>query len=195
METSILIPFFTYAIITSFTPGPNNILALSSTSQYGIRRSVGVLSGMCAGFFAVMLLCAAFTLSLTRMVPDMAQWLSGVGALYILWLAWRIAVSDPTASGAAARPLGFWAGFVLQFVNVKIILYGITAISSFLLPYMRDMWGMLGVSVLLAGFGWVGNSLWAMGGHLFQKAFKKHGRAINRILAVMLVYCALRLFV
>ncbi|WP_394700317.1 hypothetical protein [uncultured Tolumonas sp.] len=74
MTSTIITAFFTYTLITAMTPGPNNILALSTVSQHGIRRSMAVLSGMSAGFLSVMLLCAAFTLSLTRLLPAISGW-------------------------------------------------------------------------------------------------------------------------
>ncbi|VEB55673.1 Transporter LysE family [Salmonella enterica subsp. enterica] len=54
-----------------------------------------------------------------------------MGAAYILWLAWKIATSPAADENARPKPVGFWVSFGLQFVNVKIILYGITALSTF----------------------------------------------------------------
>jgi len=192
---AIISAFFTYTFITAMTPGPNNILALSSVSSHGLSRSRRVLAGMCLGFLAVMLLCAAITLTLTRLEPGVAVWLNWIGAAYILWLAVKIAMSKPSSSDPTAQPLSFWASCGLQFVNVKIILYGITAISSFVLPHTHEIIWVIAVSLLLSLIGTIGILSWALAGHVFQTLFQRHGRAVNLILAALLVYCALKMFI
>lgn len=150
MSFAVFCSFLSYALIAAVTPGPNNILALGSAAAHGLRRSAPLLAGMCAGFLAVMLLCASVGLALQRALPDLADRLVWPGAIYILWLAGHLAVQKVADSGEAkareksgenrgTRPLGFWSGFVLQFVNGKILLCGLTALSVFVLPHVpRD---------------------------------------------------------
>lgn len=194
MTPTIISGFLTYTLITALTPGPNNILALSSVNQYGFRRSLRTLAGMSAGFLVLMLACGVFTYSLISILPSATRWLVWAGAAYILWLAWKIANSPPTTSDDATKPLSFWLSFWFQFANVKIILYGITALSAFVLPYTQSVIWVTAVSILLAIIGCLGNLVWALAGHVFQSLFRKHGRLVNRILALLLVYCAIRMF-
>jgi cysteine/O-acetylserine efflux protein len=186
--------FWTYTLITALTPGPNNILALSTATSHGLRESTRVLAGMSLGFLIIMLLCAGIAFSLVSLDPRFTRVLSWVGAVYILWLALKIATSQPPGSTTEAQPVGFWGSFGLQFLNVKIILYGITALSTFVLPYTAEISGIVGMSVVLAAIGCLGNLCWALAGHLFQKVFQRFGRSLNIILALMLVYCAVRIF-
>ncbi|STK93459.1 putative transporter [Escherichia coli] len=79
--------------------------------------------------------------------------MSWAGAAYIVWLAWKIATSPTKEDGLQAKPISFWASFALQFVNVKIILYGVTALSTFVLPQTQALSWVVGVSVLLAMIG------------------------------------------
>lgn len=53
---------------------------------------------------------------------------------------------------------------------------------------------IIGVSVLLAMIGTFGNVCWALAGHLFQRLFRQYGRPLNIVLALLLVYCAVRIF-
>lgn len=195
MTSALISAFLTYTLITALTPGPNNILALNSVNQHGLKRSSRVLLGMSAGFLIIMLICAAFTFTLISVLPSITGWLRWVGAAYILWLAWRIATSAPASSNPEARPLSFWVSFWLQFANVKIILYGITALSTFVLPHTHDIRVVLSVSLILAFIGCMGNLCWALMGHVFQAAFQRHGRALNVALALLLIYCAIRMFI
>lgn len=194
MTPTLLSAFWTYTLITALTPGPNNILALSAATSHGFRQSTRVLAGMSLGFLIVMLICAGISYSLAVMDPTIIHWLSWAGTAYILWLALKIATSPATNDGLQSEPISFWASFGLQFVNVKIILYGITALSTFVLPYTQDAHWLIGVSILLAFIGTLGNACWALAGHLFQRVFRRYGRQLNIILALLLVYCAVRIF-
>lgn len=195
MTPIIMSGFLTYTVITALTPGPNNILALSSVNQYGLRRSLRVLAGMSAGFFILMFACGMFTFTLISILPAVTKWLVWAGAAYILWLAWRIGTSDPGVVNRADNPLSFWVSFWLQFVNVKIILYGITALSAFVLPVTHDAFWVASISTLLAIIGCLGNFIWALAGHFFQSIFRRYGRVVNATLALLLVYCAVRMFI
>ncbi|MBJ3589564.1 cysteine/O-acetylserine transporter [Salmonella enterica subsp. enterica serovar Saintpaul] len=194
MIPTLLSAFWTYTLITALTPGPNNILALSAATSHGFRQSTHVLAGMSLGFLIVMLLCAGISFSLAVIDPAIVYWLRWAGAAYILWLALKIATSKTSNDSLEAKPISFWASFGLQFVNVKIILYGITALSTFVLPHTRELSWVIGVSVLLALIGTFGNACWALAGHLFQRIFHCYGRQLNVILALLLVYCAVRIF-
>ncbi|EFO1492015.1 cysteine/O-acetylserine transporter [Escherichia coli] len=194
MTPTLLSAFWTYTLITAMTPGPNNILALSSATSHGFRQSTRVLAGMSLGFLIVMLLCAGISFSLAVIDPAAVHLLSWAGAAYIVWLAWKIATSPTKEDGLQAKPISFWASFALQFVNVKIILYGVTALSTFVLPQTQALSWVVGVSVLLAIIGTFGNVCWALAGHLFQQLFRQYGRQLNIVLALLLVYCAVRIF-
>ncbi|HCJ3828787.1 TPA: cysteine/O-acetylserine transporter [Salmonella enterica] len=194
MTPMLLSAFWTYTLITALTPGPNNILALSAATAHGFRQCIRVLAGMSLGFLVVMLLCAGIAFSLAVIDPAIIHLLSWVGAAYILWLAWKIATSPAADENVRPKPVGFWVSFGLQFVNVKIILYGITALSTFVLPQTQALNWVIGVSILLALIGTFGNVCWALAGHLFQRAFRHYGRQLNIILALLLVYCAVRIF-
>ncbi len=157
MTPTLLSAFWTYTLITAMTPGPNNILALSSATSHGFRQSTRVLAGMSLGFLIVMLLCAGISFSLAVIDPAAVHLLSWAGAAYIVWLAWKIATSPTKEDGLQTKPISFWASFALQFVNVKIILYGVTALSTFVLPQTQALSWVVGVSVLLAMIGTFGN--------------------------------------
>ena len=132
MLSSIFVSYLPYALVTSFTPGPNNVLALHTVSQNGWARGKNTLLGIIAGFFCVMAVCALFCYQLNHFLPTLSQALRYVGAGYILWLAVHVARSKP--AGEESRKASFWKGFLLQFVNVKIIFYAITIYTGYVFP-------------------------------------------------------------
>lgn len=209
MSFAVFCSFLSYALIAAITPGPNNILALGSAAAHGLRRSAPLLAGMCAGFLAVMLLCACAVPALERVVPEPADRLAWPGAIYILWLARQLAAQgyadtgnaegrDKTGGNCGARPLGFWSGFALQFVNGKILLCGLTGLSVFVLPHApRESVAAhaLGCALAFAGLGIACNLLWAAAGGLLSGLFQRHGRAVNLVLAGVLAYSGVRMLI
>lgn len=194
MTPTLLSAFWTYTLITAMTPGPNNILALSSATSHGFRQSTRVLAGMSLGFLIVMLLCAGISFSLAVIDPAAVHLLSWAGRHILSGWRGKSPPAQQRKTDFRQNQSAFWASFALQFVNVKIILYGVTALSTFVLPQTQALSWVVGVSVLLAMIGTFGNVCWALAGHLFQRLFRQYGRQLNIVLALLLVYCAVRIF-
>lgn len=99
--------FLSYALIAAVTPGPNNILALSSVAAHGLRRSVPLLAGISAGFLAVMLLCGGAALVLARMRGWPPGWSGRARSIFSGWLGgWRRAARE--RRGAAGLRAARW---------------------------------------------------------------------------------------
>jgi cysteine/O-acetylserine efflux protein len=117
MPPSVLSAFLVFTFITAFTPGPNNILALSVGSRCGLKGSAPVLAGICSGFFCVMLLCGVLVFSLSSLSEQFIEIMKYVGCLYIVWLTWKIATARQKEEENPNSATGFMTGFILQFVN------------------------------------------------------------------------------
>jgi cysteine/O-acetylserine efflux protein len=177
-----------YASVTAFTPGPNNIVALYAVSQNGWRTGKDILLGIAAGFLCVMVLCAFFCYELAKYMPAVAGVLKYVGAAYIAYLAVHVARSTPV-EGESVR-MSFLKGFLLEFVNVKIILYAITIYTGYVLPRESSPVSLFLHAVAFTAIGMAGCITWAAAGGLFQKFLKKYYRPFNVVMALILLYCA-----
>lgn len=93
-----------------------------------------------------------------------------MGAAYILWLAIHIAISHSEVRGEL-ESASFLKGFLLQLVNVKIYLFGITAMTGFVTPYSRALWILMGFELLIATMGTIATSTWIGAGLLIQKSY------------------------
>ena len=83
-----------------------------------------------------------------------------------------------------------------QFVNVKIYIYGILSMEAYILPYYSgNMPALLFFALLLAIIGFIFTLVWTAFGAAFRKIFSRHARTVNTILALLLVYCAVSLFI
>lgn len=187
----IVLSYIMYALLTAFTPGPNNLLALYSVSREGWERGRAVCGGIAAGFFCVMLLCAAACYWLVSLLPVLLPWLRYAGAAYIALLAWQVAASRP---GAGLRSgAGFWQAFGLQFVNVKIWMYAVTIYTAYVLPAGGSWQELVRHALVLTLVGVSGVLTWGLGGSLLQRFFARGGQAFNYGMGALLLLCAVQL--
>lgn len=82
------INFLTYAVITAATPGPNNIMSMTSAGSYGLKKSYPFNLGMWLGFSLVMIICTLLSSALHSLLPIIKLPMLIIGALYMLYLAW-----------------------------------------------------------------------------------------------------------
>lgn len=188
--------FFSYIFLAAFTPGPNNIMALSNAGKYGFKKGLRFNFGVLFGFLIVMSLCGVFTSLLYSYIPKVEPVMVYVGAAYILWLAWSVWRDKPKENKKhIMESNSIISGMVLQFVNIKVILYGITAMSTFILPNYRSAGFLMLFVLLLSLTGFAGTCCWAMFGAMFERLFREHKKTTNLIMALLLVYCAISLIV
>ena len=186
--------FFSYIFLSAFTPGPNNLMAMSNASRFGFRGGFRFCLGVFGGFGIVMTLCAVFTALLHNLIPVIAPYMRALGAAYLVYLAWSV-YRDKGAAGEGAGGTGsFLTGVAMQFVNVKVILYGITAISSFILPYDGSAASLALFVAILSLVGFAGTCCWALFGSAFQKMFTAHRKGLNAVMALLLLYCAVSVY-
>ena len=191
MFFSIMMSYLIYTVVTAFTPGPNNIVALYAVSQNGWRKGKDVLLGMAGGFLCVMFICALFCYELAKYLPSLTGTLKYVGAAYIVYLAIHVARSSPDNSDG--RQMTFWKGFLLQFFNVKIILYAITVYTGYVLPYESSLTSLFAHAINLTVIGMAGFITWGLAGGLFQDLLTQYYRPFNIVMGLILVYCAITL--
>ena len=190
MPASVLSAFFVFTFITAITPGPNNILALTTGGRAGFRGSIPVLAGICGGFFCVMAICGVLSFSFSVLSASFLQIMRYIGSAYLLWLAWKTAKPKAGGNSDGRADAGFMTGFVLQFVNVKIMVYGMTAYSAFILPHHDSVAALLAGMCFLTMMGSLGTIVWAVAGASLQSVFQRHARVTNGSLGAMLVGCA-----
>ena len=191
MFFSIMMSYLIYTVVTAFTPGPNNIVALYAVSQNGWRKGKDVLLGMAGGFLCAMFICALFCYELAKYLPSLTGTLKYVGAAYIAYLAIHVARSSPDNS--EGRQMTFWKGFLLQFFNVKIILYAITVYTGYVLPYESSLTSLFSHAINLTVIGMAGFITWGVAGGLFQDLLTQYYRPFNIVMGLILVYCAITL--
>lgn len=187
-----ILPMLLYAFVTSFTPGPNNIMALVFANKSGFKRTFRFCLGVGVGFFTLIVLSCYFNLLLQNVIPKIEFVMTIIGVAYMLYLAVKIITSnmndDDDSEDTHNR---FFTGVLLQFVNPKAILYAITVISTFVLPYHTSNSSLLFYTVILAVIGFMGTFSWSVFGSVFKRWLAKYSRPFNVMMALLLVYSAI----
>jgi cysteine/O-acetylserine efflux protein len=190
-------PFLIYVMVTTFTPGPNNIMAMTNAMRDGYRRTLNFLLGVFAGFLVVMLVCGLLNVILVSLLPQMQLWLNILGVAYLVYLAVHTILSKPVAGRPTENlPLKtdlntFKAGVLMQFLNLKLILYGITVYAMFITPVFHQPISASLFAPVLALIGLVATAGWALGGAVFRTFYQTHYRLFNFAMGGLLLYAAI----
>ena len=95
MPIYVLWNFILYCVVNAFTPGPGNILALNTVTNYGWKKGKPLFFGIFTGYYVVQILCAVFVYAVCTFLPGAMTVIRYIGAAYILWLAVHIALAGP----------------------------------------------------------------------------------------------------
>lgn len=110
----------------------------------------------------------------------------------MLYLAYKTFQRLPPGENDAEKEPHYLMGFFLQLINVKIIIYGLTMFSSFILPHVSRIPLLLGFAFYLMILGAIGNLIWAFAGNVLKIFYGKYYKGMNAVMALLLVWCALR---
>ncbi|GIN86271.1 amino acid transporter LysE [Heyndrickxia sporothermodurans] len=188
--------FLLFVFITSFTPGPNNIMAMAFANKHGLKRTMKFCLGVGVGFFVITLLSVFFNLMLTNLLPIIEYPLTILGVGYMLYLAFKILTSKDSDDRKDRGDNNFFIiGMFVQFINPKGILYGITVVATFILPYYHSYFSYLGFSLFLGIVGLMSTFSWSLFGSIFQKLLLKYKRLFNIVMALLLVYSAISILI
>jgi cysteine/O-acetylserine efflux protein len=186
---------FSFVLVTTFTPGPNNISSASMGVLHGYKNTLKYLLGIATGFFFVMLLCGWISTTLMKVSPSFETSLRFIGAGYILWLAFETLRASYTFQEKDQSLLGFARGLLLQVLNPKVIVYGLTLYSTFLASITINPAYLVLSALFLTAVAFCATSTWALFGwairtYLHQPRIR---RLVNLVLSLLLVYTAIEL--
>ena len=187
----VILSYLPYVCITTFTPGPNNLMTLYAVSTLGWKKGLRVILGIASGYSVVMLLIIFFCHEIAAYIPELIKYLKYVGAAYIIWLAVHIAKSTP--SEAQARSINFKSGFFLALSNMKVILYLITLFTTFVIPAGANFFIMFLHGAFIIALSAVSWGLWGTAGELLQKFLAVYYRPFNIVMGIALILCAIKI--
>jgi len=187
--------FLSFIVITSFTPGPNNIACASFGMLIGYKQTFKFILGVITGFFFILWICALLSSFLLESAPFINTYLKYAGALYILWLAYQTLKASYQAKDEVRHLASFWRGFLLQLVNPKGLFYGMTIFTTFLSSTNGNIFLITPWTMALAVICLISISTWTLFGNLIQRYMQnaKLKQAINMVMALALVLTAMQI--
>jgi threonine/homoserine/homoserine lactone efflux protein len=133
MTYDTILAIVLFSLVGSVSPGPSNFMLLASGTNFGFRRTVPQILGITIGFSSVLLAVGFGLGALLTAYPPLGLALKIAGGAYLLYLAWRIAMSRSVShdSASAARPLTFFESAAFQWVNPKAWVGALTAMAAY----------------------------------------------------------------
>lgn len=193
MPITLLHSFLLYCYLGAITPGPANLCSLSAALRYGKGPALRQWRGLFVGFSIVSLVSVLLTYLLGTVIDQYVGVLSWIGAAYILFLAWHMLRSSGVSAESDPAAPSFLNGLLVQLTNVKIMVFCLVALSSYVLPYTNSFWSLLAVGLFLPFTGPVANLVWLFAGASLQKLFVNHRRVVDIVMAAALALCAVSL--
>lgn len=183
-------PLAFFAFISTISPGPNNIMLMTSGVNYGVYRSLPCFLGIQIGFF-IMLIClglGASAMLQEHYVISLTVKFAGIG--YLLWLAWKIANATPEREEANNQtPLTFIEALLFQWLNPKawaMITGAIAAFTSSQGIYWNQI---ISIAIVFLVVGIPCTLTWLMFGSRLQRLLQvpAYRRRFNYSMATLLV--------
>jgi threonine/homoserine/homoserine lactone efflux protein len=180
-----------FALVSSITPGPNNLMLMASGTNFGLARSVPHLLGVSIGFVIMLIVVGAGIGVALQAWPAAMMALKMLSACYLLYLAWKIATAAPISAGEAdlcSRPLTFTQAALFQWVNPKAWTMALTAIAMYVPPYDRTL-GIVTVALVFGALNQPSVAIWTAAGVQLRRLLHrpKALRAFNITAALLLV--------
>ncbi len=175
MTYDILLALAGFAFATVFSPGPNNLMLMTSGANFGLRRSVPHLLGVATGFPAMIVLVGLGVMQLFDIYPISLTILKGLSVAYMLYLAWKIAhATPPKDADVDARPLTYLQAAAFQWVNPKAWSMALGAITLY--ATTRDTIAIVAVAATYLLIGMFSATSWTVLGTGIRSLLNKPGR-------------------
>ncbi|CAQ82404.1 MULTISPECIES: LysE family translocator [Photorhabdus] len=170
MTTSLILSLTTFLFISSITPGPNNMLLTSSGANFGVIRSLGLIFGILLGMQTILYLSAFGIAALLLVYPAIHTIMKIAGSLYLLWLAWKTVTASyrrlDTKDNAVIKPVRWYQGWLLQFLNPKAWLIGLGSVGSYSIAGEQYLYSIIVISGAMVLISFLSSIVWAGFGSL-----------------------------
>ncbi len=162
MTTDLILALIAFALISSITPGPNNLMLMASGANFGLKRTVPHMLGVSIGFVFMVVLVGAGLVQVFDAWPVSYTVLKAASVAYLLYLAWKIGSNRKAPKGAktGSKPMSFLQAAAFQWVNPKAWSMALTALGAYAppAPSLTDIVvvaGIFGLTNLPAISTWV----------------------------------------
>jgi threonine/homoserine/homoserine lactone efflux protein len=191
MPLDLLMALAGYVTAMSVTPGPNNLMLLTSGVNFGFRRTIPHMAGIALGVLTILALVGLGLGQLLVSNPRLYTTLKITSLIYLAWLAWKIATSGPPVAGetnAKPQPLTALEAALFQWVNPKAWAMVVTAATAFTVPDSH-LPSLLAMGCVFTAVNLPSAAVWITAGTLVRGILEEPGslRAFNVAMAILLL--------
>ena len=187
--TSLLL----YCFIVTFTPGPTNIVILSTVNNLGTKKAMEYTYGATIAFGLLLVISALLNTLLITIVPKILIIMQIIGSVYIFYLAYQIYKMD-TSEPSVNQTGTFMSGFLMQFLNPKVVLFTMTVLPSYVIPYYSEMPAVTLSVIAITIIGFLAFVTWVLFGTIFKGFLQKHKKTVNVMMASLLNFFAIMIW-
>ncbi len=189
MSAAEFLPLALFVLVSTITPGGATTLATASGAHHGNRRSVPLIAGIAVGLGSMAASAAAGLGGVILAMPSLQLGMKFVGTCYLLWLAWKMALSGaPHLNATVSKPTSFIGAAWLVWHNPKGWAMALGAAASFA-AIATAPWHLGAILGIFFAVGAVLSlSLWCLAGLLLARLLKTHTqwRVLNLMLGLLL---------
>ncbi|NOU73719.1 LysE family translocator [Paenibacillus sp. LMG 31458] len=185
--------FLIYCMIATFTPGPTNIVILSTAHNFGAKKAMKYTYGATIGFGLLLVISAMLNTMLITIIPKILIVMQIVGSMYMFYLAYQIYKTD-TSNPTVDQSATLISGFLMQFINPKVILFTMTVIPSFIMPYYNAIPAVTISIIAITLIGFSAFTTWVLFGTIFKEFLQKHNKIVNVMMTLFLAYAAIMIW-
>ncbi len=188
MSFEILTALTLFALVSSITPGPNNLMLMSSGANFGFKRTTPHLLGVTLGFMLMLVLVGLGIMQLFDLFPPSYLILKVFCIVYLLYLAFKIATSNAQQKASSeSKPFTFIQAALFQWVNPKAWAMALSAVSLYAPD--KNLTSVLIVSLVFGLINLPCVSSWTLLGEKLQHwlASPKRLKAFNYLMAILLI--------
>ncbi|MAB53604.1 MULTISPECIES: LysE family translocator [unclassified Marinobacter] len=194
MSLSLILPMSAFALAASISPGPVNLVCLSSGTRYPVSRGLIFVTGATLGFIALFVAVGLGLYSLLTMVPMLETLLRWGGVAFLLYLSIKLAMdSGQLPETGVDKPPGFGTGAIMQWLNPKAWLASASGIGAY--TSANDLKQILLFASLYLPICWLSLACWVYAGAFLRRYVQRPAVlvTINRTLALLLAISCLYL--
>ena len=180
-----------FMLVTSCSPGPNNIVASYSAFNFGMTKTVPHMFGVIFGFTTLVAVINFGLINIFKMFPLIQETLKYGGSIFLIYLSYKIAFSKSNSSDSSENPVKFIETFFFQFLNPKGVIVAIIIVSTYVDSgenFINHSLWVLGVAFIFACFSIL---FWSLVGKFLRKfaTNEKFIKRFNYVMSFLLLTC------
>jgi threonine/homoserine/homoserine lactone efflux protein len=180
-----------FMLVTSCSPGPNNVSASHSGFNHGIKKSIPLMMGVIFGFTTMLAVMNFGLINIFDIYPIIQKILIATGTIFLVYLSYKISFSKSSEKKENLKPVNFLETFLYQFLNPKGVIVAVIAVSTYIesgINFINYSLWMLGIAFL---FAIVSIVFWTLIGKFMRKfaTNEKFIKLFNYVMSTLLLSC------